>query len=288
MDCLPKCPLPSLRPRLTALVLALVACAPGCRPAKAGPVPLNVLVLTLDDLTPAHLAKEIDTYLPLIERATRFENAHAPSGERGPALEALWFGDSSGAASGLLSFPERLHELGIVSAAIVAAPTGRIPSDLLVRFDRVEALEGDFTDPQLLAGGLTSWLAATDDAGIGSWLLWLHGTVGEAGPAGICELLEQTLAAHPAGPHTIVVLAGLPLGPASTQVPLAIGSPEVGAEWEQAPVQLQDVVPTLAERLSQRLYNEGLAESTGDGISLCAALLGLPIERETTPEGEAE
>lgn len=287
MDCPPKgpsLPYPRLRSGLLALALLAIASAAGCRPAKAGPVPWNVLVVTLDGLTPEHLSGEAAASLPLLKSATRFGNAHAPSTERKAALEALWFGDSSGAASGLEAFPERLHKLGIVSAAIMATPAGSLPSELLARFDRVEALEGDFEDPNLLAGGLNSWLVAANQAGIGPWILWLHGSLAKQGPAAIYERLEQTLKQHPTGAYTLIVLTGLPTAAGQTQIPLAISSPEVGAEWELDPVALQDVVPTLAERLGQRLYNEDLARSQGDGISLCAALLGLPIERKAVAE----
>lgn len=293
MDCLPEGPsrpYPRLRSHLLALALLAMASAAGCRPAKVGPVPWNVLVVTLDGLTPEHLSGDAAASMPLLERATRFENAHTPSGQRRRSFEALWFGDSSGAASGLESFPKRLHKLGIVSAAIITTPQDSLPAELLACFDRVETLvEGDFhvEGPSLLAEGLNSWLVAANQAGIGPWLLWLHGDVLEEGPAAIYESLEQTLQQHSADAQTLIVLTGLPTSAGQTQIPLAISSPEVGAEWEQEPVALQDIVPTLAERLSQRLFNEDLAQSKGDGISLCAALLGLPIERKA-PAEEAE
>lgn len=260
---------------LLALFLGLSA----CRPPIQGPTPWNVLVVTLDGLTHEHLAEPECEGLQLVGEATHYGRAYSVRPNRRSALETLWVGDAAGLASGARSLPKHVHSYGIVTSAMLASPLDEFDPDLLLEFTRVEPLPFDQPVAASLGEATRKWLDHTKSIHMGSWLLWMHGRMQGESPAALFARIEAELAQAGVERDTLVLFAGMPQIGLDGHVPLTIYTPQAGLQRVAETIGLQDLAPTLAERMSQRLLAPVVAEQGGDGVSVAAAMLGLEVDR---------
>ncbi len=245
-----------------------------------GPTPWNVLVVTLDGLTHEQLQGEDCRNLTILAESTHYANAYSVRPDPRMALECIWTGDSAGLAAGVRSLPKHAHKFGIVTGALLAAPTEEFDPDLLVEFTRVDPMPLDEPVAQSLGDAMATWLDHAKSIQMGSWLLWMHGRVGPEGPGALIARLEAEIARAGVERDTLVVFAGMPRPELDGHVPLTVYTPRAGLQHVTETVGLQDLAPTLAERLSQRLLAPVVAEQGGDGVSVAAAMLGLPVDRD--------
>lgn len=284
MERSPQSPPAPPAPGVFGLLRVAAACAAvwlsACRPPLPGPTPWNVLVVTLDGLTHEQLQAEDCRDLQILAEATHYANAYSVRPDPRVALETLWTGDSNGLADDIRSLPKHAHKYGIVTGALLAAPPEDFDPDLLVEFTRVDPMPVGQPVAQSLGDAMGTWLDHAKSIQMGSWLLWMHGRVGPEGPGELIARLEAEIARAGVERDTLVVFCGMPRPELDGHVPLTFYTPQAGLQHVTETIGLQDLAPTIAERLSQRLLAPVVAEKGGDGVSVAAAMLGLEVDRD--------